>query len=111
MSTFNPLFTRTVRAAGAIARGRCVGFDGAQIAAANARALGIAPHAALAGEDTPLVVVGTAIMEAGGAIALGAQIATDTQGRGVTWSTGAVVAEALQPATAAGQFIEVLLRA
>jgi hypothetical protein len=137
MATFNPLFTRTVRAAGAIARGRGVGFDGAQIAAVNAKPLGIAPHAAVAGDDTPVVVSGTAICEAGGSFALGAALAMDAQGRvvaaaalavatgatamtsaaanGVNAITGGepphyVVGDAMQASTGAGQFVEVLLR-
>lgn len=137
MATSTPLFVRTVRAAGAIARGRGVGFDGAQIAAANGKPLGIAPHAAVAGEDTPVVVSGTAICESGGAFALGAAVVMDAQGRvvtaaslaiaaGATAMTSAaangaaaitggepphyVVGDAMQAATAAGQFVEILLR-
>jgi hypothetical protein len=39
----------------------------------------------------------------------GAALATDAQGRLVTHSTGPIVGRALQAATAAGQFFEVLL--
>jgi hypothetical protein len=100
----------SVRSAGAIARGRAVGFDGAQIAAANAALYGIARFpAAAAGEDVTLDVMGTAIVEAGAAVALGAALATDAQGRLVTHSTGPIVGRALQAATAAGQFFEALL--
>ena len=138
MSTSTPILTRTVRSAGAIARARGVGFDGAQIAAANAKPMGIALVAATAaGEDTPVVLNGTAICETGGSFALGVAVAMDAQGRvvaatalavatGATAMTSAaangaaaitggepphfVVGDAMQASTGAGQFIEVLLR-
>jgi hypothetical protein len=100
----------SVTSAGAITRGRAVGFDGAQIAAANARLFGIARFAATAaGEDVAIDVLGTAVAEAGAAIARGAQLGTDAQGRLVTWSSGPVVGVALQAASGAGQFFEALL--
>jgi hypothetical protein len=128
----------SVTATGAIARGRGVTFAGAQIAAAGAKPLGIAQvAAAAAGPVIPLSVMGTAIAEAGAAIALGAALAMDASGRVITATalgvaTGAtavtsaaangasaisggeppqfVVGDALQAAAAAGQLIEILLR-
>lgn len=99
-----------VNSAGAIARGRAVGFDRAQISAANAAIYGVARFAAAAaGEDVTIDVLGTAIAEAGAPVAVGAALATDAQGRFVTHSTGPIVGRALQAAGAAGQFFEVLL--
>lgn len=122
---------------GAIARARGVTFGGAQ-AGANGKILGIANHAATAaGQDVTVTVSGTAVVEAGAAIAIGASLAMDATGRAVTAAAltiavggvavtsaaanGAgtmaggdppvwVFGDALQAATAAGQFIEVLLR-
>lgn len=100
----------SVTSAGAISRGRAVGFNGAQIAAANVAMFGIARMAATAaGEDVTLDVMGTSVCEAGAAVAVGAALATDAQGRLVTHSTGVIVGRALQAATAAGQFFEALL--
>jgi hypothetical protein len=114
-----------------------VGFDGAQIAAAGGKPLGSALTPAASGQDVTVTSCGTAICEAGAAIALGAAVAMDAQGRvvtaaalavaaGATAMTSAaanganaitggeppqfVVGDARQAATAAGQFIEVLLR-
>lgn len=132
-----PLLSRSVRATGAIARGRGVSFAGAQIAAANAKPLGIAQTAGAAGQDVTLTLSGSAICEAGAAVALGDAVVMDAQGRVITAAglavaaggtavtsaaangtaaiTGGepphyVVGDAMQAATAAGQFIEILLR-
>lgn len=132
-----PVLTTTVRATGAIARGRGVTFAGAQVAAAGAKPQGIAVVAAVAGQDVSLVSLGSAACEAGAAVAIGAAVAFDSVGRVVTaaalaiaaggttvTSTAAngaaiitggdvaqwVVGDAMQAAGAAGDFIEILLR-
>lgn len=124
--------------AGAIARGRGVTFADAQANAAGAKIKGIAQHATTAaGQDVAVTICGTAIVEAGAAITLGASLTMDAQGRavpavalavaaGATAMTSAaangaaalaggdapqfVFGDALQAAAAAGVFIEVLLR-
>jgi hypothetical protein len=130
------LLDLTVIASGAVARGRLVTFGGAQITAAGAKALGAAKFAAADGEPLTVTVSGTAVVEAGGAIAQGASVTVDASGRVVTASpmtvatgatavtssaaNGAILAggdppqfifgDALMAAGAAGAFIEVLLR-
>lgn len=138
MSQSYDLLTLRVLSTGAIARGRGVTFAGAQASAAGGKIKGIAQHAATAaGQDVAVVVSGTAIVETGAAISLGASLTMDAQGRavpaaalavasGATAMTSAaangaaaltggdapqfVFGDADQAATAAGQFIEVLLR-
>jgi hypothetical protein len=137
MTQYIDLLTLRVRSTGAIARGRFVTHAGGQVAAANAKALGVARHAAVgAGEEVAVITKGTAIVEAGGEIALGATVVSDSSGRAVAGAalavaTGATevtssaangailtgsnlpahpMGDALQAATAAGQFIEILLR-
>lgn len=104
------LLTLTVVAAGVIAANRFVTVAGAQ-ATADANTLGVARSAAAAaGDKIPVDVMGTAIVESGAAISAGATLETDASGRAVTWATsGPRVGIALEAATAAGQFIEVLL--
>ncbi len=107
------------------------------MSAAGAKALGIARTAATAaGQDVQVAVIGTAVAEAGAAIAIGDSLVADAQGRLVpaqplrvatgatavtsTAANGAiltggdapqfVVADALEAADAAGAFLEVLLR-
>lgn len=99
----------TVVAAGTIAAQRFVTPAGAQ-AGADANTLGVARVAAVAADKVPVDVLGTAVVESGAAIAAGASLKSDASGRAITWVTsGAKVAIALEAATAAGQFIEVLL--
>lgn len=103
------LLTLPVAATGTIANSRLVTAAGAQ-AAADANTLGVSRSDAVSGDRLSVDVLGTAILESGAAFAAGATLKSDATGRGIAWAaSGAKVALALQAATAAGQFIEVLL--
>ncbi len=131
------ILTLSVVATGAITGARGVGFDGAQIATQGAKPMGFANYTAVDGGLLAVVTCGTAIAESGAAITLGAALILDNQGRvipstgglrvaagatGVTSSAanGAILAggdapefvvgDALQPASGAGELIEILLR-
>jgi hypothetical protein len=70
----------------------------------------VARSAGAIGAYVPVDVLGTAVVEAGAAVAAGDTIKSDATGRAITWATsGAKIALALEAATAAGHFIEVLL--
>lgn len=104
-----PLLTLTLALTGTVAAARFVTPAGAQ-AGADANTFGVARTDGVSGDKIPVDVLGTAVVEAGAAIAAGATLKTDASGRAVTWATsGGKVGIALQAATAAGQFIEVLL--
>lgn len=103
------LLNLTVVAAGAVAANRFVTPAGAQ-AGADANTLGVSRYAAALGEKFGVDVIGTAVVEAGAAIAAGATLKSDANGKAITWAaSGAKVALALQAAGAAGELIEVLL--
>lgn len=94
---------------GAVTAHRFVTPVGTQ-AGAGINTLGVARTDGALGEMIPVDVLGTAVVEAGGAISLGATIKSDADGKAIVWATsGAKVALALQPASAAGQLVEVLL--
>ncbi len=97
-----------VKAAGAIARQRFVTHGGVQ-AGAGVAALGVARTDAVAGQDLTVDVIGTAIVQAGAAIAAGAAVESNAQGQAVPLAAGVKLGRALQAAAAAGQAIEVLL--
>lgn len=103
------ILTLTVAASGTVGACRFVTPGGAQ-AGADANTLGVCRVAAVVGDKIPVDVLGTAVVEAGAAIAAGATLKSDASGRAVTWATsGAKVALALEAASGAGAFIEVLL--
>lgn len=103
------LLTLTAALAGTVAANRFVTPAGAQ-AGADANTLGVARSAGVASDKVSVDVLGTAIVEAGAAVSAGATLKSDASGRAITWVTsGAKVAVALEAASAAGQFIEVLL--
>lgn len=103
------VLTLSILAASAIAVSRFVTPGGAQ-AGADANTLGVSRFAAATGERLSVDVLGTAVVEAGAAVAVGASIKSDASGRAITWaSSGAKVGIALDAAAAAGQMIEVLL--
>lgn len=137
MSQAVSLMALSLRASGAVTEYRCVGFGGAQIAAQGAKVAGVADYAAADGALFAANCVGTAIVEAGAAIAVGDSLIADAQGRAIpstgpltvkagatavtsTAANGAVLqgaglpefvfADALEAASGAGKFVEVLFR-
>lgn len=103
------ILTLTVAAGGALAENRFVTQAGAYPAAA-AKAFGVTRAAALAaGELLAVDVQGTAVAEAGAAFAKDASLELDATGRVVTKTAGVGVARAMEAASAAGAFVEVLL--
>lgn len=103
------LLTLSLIASGVIAANRFVTPAAAQ-AGADVNTIGVSRFAAAIGDKVAVDVEGTAIVEAGAAVAAGATIKSDANGKAITWVTsGAKVAIALDAATAAGQLIEVFL--
>lgn len=71
-----------------IAQYRGVSYQGGQIAVANAKAIGISERpTTVIGEVAIVTTKGTAVAEAGAAIALGAALAFDAQGRVIPAAT------------------------
>lgn len=102
------VLTLTVTASGTVTASRFVTYAGAQAGAAAAT-FGVARFAATNGEILAVDVFGTAVVEAGDVITLGAALETDAQGRAIPKASGLLVGRALQAAAAVGDFIEVLL--
>lgn len=104
-----PLLTLPLLLTAAVTANRFVTPVGA-LAGADANTLGVARSDGAIAAQVPVDVLGTAVVEAGAAVAAGDTVKSDSTGRAITWATsGAKVGLALQAATAAGQFIEVLL--
>ena len=104
------ILTLTIAAAAALTARRFVSPTGA-VATAAGNALGVARSDAAIGQDAPVDVMGTAVVEAGGAIAAGALVEVGATGKAVTKSAGVTVGR-LAPgsvSTANGQFVEVIL--
>lgn len=87
------------------------GMPGAvPVSTAGAKALAVSGRPALLGQAFGGITLGSAVVEAGGAVAAGAEVASDAQGRAVAQAgTARAVGIALQAASAAGELIEVLL--
>lgn len=103
-------FTLSVVAAGVIVANRFVTPAAIQ-AVAGDNAYGVADSQAAVGERFPVVNQGSAIVETGAAIAAGALVQSDATGRAITKAAGTTLGR-LAPgevATAAGQFVEVIL--
>ena len=107
-----PLLSLPVTASGAIAASRFVTPAGAQ-AGAGVNTLGVSRFDALDTETLTVDVIGTAIIETGGAIAAGGLIESDAAGKAIAKAAGVAAARALpgQSAAGAGEFIEALLLA
>lgn len=99
----------SIVATAAIAQFRAVTHTTGAQAGAAVNSLGPAQQAGAIGDAVPVVALGTAIGEAGAAIAAGALLETDANGRYITRSAGAIVGRALTAATALGDQIEMLI--
>lgn len=94
---------------GTVTANRFVTAAGAQ-AGTDANTYGVARSSGVSADRIAVDVLGTAVVESGAAVAVGATLKVDSSGRGITWVTsGAKVGLALEAASAAGQMIEVLL--
>lgn len=105
-----PILTQSVIATAALTADRFVTIAGA-VPAAGASAYGVGRSTVAIGARQTVDVLGTAVVEAGAAIAEGAFVQTDASGRAITKAAGVTLGR-LAPgevATAAGQFVEVLL--
>ena len=127
----------SIAASGAVSQRRGVGFDGAQATTQGQKVMGVARTNAASGEYFVVDAGGTVVVESGAAIAVGDSLMVDSSGRAIPVSGGLAVvsgatpvtssaadgailsgadlpefvfADALQAASAAGEFIEVLLR-
>ncbi|MFV2030803.1 DUF2190 family protein [Neisseria sp. S1] len=109
LPTKQVVLTTTVKATGKVVANRFVTFAGKQ-ALANEAVLGVSPYDADEGDTLAVDVVGIAVVEAGGAVTVGAKVDTDAQGCAVTHATGEAVGTALSTAAEAGDLIRVLLK-
>lgn len=107
MKTEKILLAVTIAAAVALTRLRFVDYTG-NPASAGERALGIANMDYDAGEQAGVNTHGELLVEAGAAVAVGAQVESDASGRAVTLSTGVAFGTARDAAAAAGDIIRVL---
>lgn len=115
----NPQLFKSFTAGGAITAYRIVKFSAAEIVVAAAAAtdslIGVnSDLTVVGGERVDVLLEGIAFVEAGAAVALGAQLTSDASGRCVTAAPAAgvnnrVIGIALEAASAAGDVIRVLL--
>lgn len=104
------LFTMSILATAALAAGRFVGMMTGAHCAAAAKAQGVTQYAGAIGDAVAIDVLGTSIVEAGGAVAVGGPVKSDATGRAVAQAgAGEILGYAVTGAAAAGQKIEVLL--
>ena len=98
----------TVTATAPIIENRFIGFDGAQ-AKANAPVFGVTPREADKGDSVSVECIGIVLVEAGGAITVGAKVASDAQGCAVVGENNAV-GYAVSGSTEAGELVTVVLK-
>lgn len=103
------VLTTTVKATGKVVANRFVTFAGKQ-ALANEAVFGVSPYDADEGDTLAVDVLGIAVVEAGGAVAVGAKVDADAQGCAVTHASGEVAGTALTAAAEAGDLIRVFLK-
>lgn len=103
----SPILTLTMLALAAITAGRFMDATGA-VASTGGSSIGVSVTDAANGDAFSVDALGTSVVELGGTVALGDSVEVGAAGVGITFSSGDIVATALQ-AGVAGEFIEVLL--
>lgn len=105
-----PVLNLSLLLTGTVVADRFVTGVGAQTGAAG-NALGVTRSAGVSGDVVPVDVIGTAVVEAGAAIAANALVESNASGQAITRSAGVTLGRLApgQVATAAGQFVEVIL--
>ena len=107
MKTEKILLAVTIAAAADLSRFRFADYSG-NVASAGERALGVPTTDFSAGEQASIATHGEILVEAGAAIAAGAEVESDANGRAVTKTTGVGFGAARDAASAAGEIIRVL---
>ncbi len=107
MQTEKILLATTILATAALSRYRCANFAGATAIATDA-VLGVPNANYDIGEQAGISTHGEILVEAGAAIAAGAQVQPDAQGRVITLAAGKAWGNARDAATVAGDIIRVL---
>ena len=107
MKTEKILLAVTIAAAAALTRFRFVDFTG-NVASAGERPLGVATTDFDTGEQASVATHGEILVEAGAAVAVGAEVESDASGRAVTKTTGVAFGVARDAAAAVGDIIRVL---
>ena len=108
MKTEKILMTVTLTAAAALPRFRLVSYAGAPAVAVD-RALGVPVTNFDPGEQAGIATHGELLVEAGAAVAVGAQVQSDASGRVITLAAGVAFGVARDAAGAAGEIIRVLV--
>jgi len=107
MKTEKILLAVTIAAAAALSRFRFADFTG-NVAGAGERVLGVPTSSFAQGEQASVATHGEILVEAGAAIAEGAEVESDASGRAVTKNAGVAWGVARDAAGAAGDIIRVL---
>lgn len=104
-------FTHTILATGNGVQKRFVNYAGAQAGAVD-QALGVAMTDFKIGEAFTAHIVGVVAVEAGGAVAVGAPVAPDANGRGISVAENAanIAGRALNAVAAAGETLFIKLK-
>lgn len=107
MQTEKVILTVTMRATGDVSKFRFATFTGGT-AGAGARVMGVPRDHGVAGDLVGVGTHGEICVEAGAAVAVGAEVQSDAEGRAITKDAGIGWGVARDAAAAAGDYIRVL---
>lgn len=104
-----PVLNKSIRVTADVSAYRFITWAG-NVQTAGNQAAGPTRYAAKNGDLVDVVVLGTATVEAGGAISVGAEVMAGSGGKAYDWASGnTAVGIALEAATADGDLIEVFV--
>ncbi len=106
--TFHPIMTITIKAVDELPSYRFVDFRG-RICQQNQKALGVSVGRWSQNKYAGIIVLGTAIVEAGSSITVGDKVASNAEGKAVPATTGAEINGRALNSANPGEFVRVLL--
>lgn len=110
MKTEQPILVTSINAVAdhTSSKNKFIGFDG-NLCGANTKALGVCYANTSLNNQMPVLSKGIALILSGAAVSVGAKIASDANGKAVTYSTGEHNGFTLDSASGADELIRVLL--
>lgn len=106
--TYKPVLISSITAKTDIKKCRFIGFDG-NYCTAGVKAYGVSDVETDKEEMLPVSVIGVLLIEAGGAVTVGAKVTSDAEGRAVAITDSEECnGYALDEATATGEFIRII---
>lgn len=109
--TCKPGVITSVKATADVVKNRFIDFDGNQAFTAGSAVVGVVDEDTKSGQMAPVIITGTAKVEAGGVLSAGMAVEVNTSGQAIQANTGTKIGFVMPGSysAGAGEFVEIKL--